>query len=113
ATCDAAGNRTISLSQQRFFLRRPSISAASAHATDWKVPLQVRTAANGTPHALLLTQNAQTAPGGSCRDPLSVDADAIGFYRVQYDEATLATNTRNFGALADGDRIAMLDDEWA
>jgi aminopeptidase N len=113
ATCDAAGNRTISLSQQRFLLRRVSNPAANPHVQNWQVPLQVRTGATGKTHSLLLTQNAQTAPAGSCRDPLSVDADAIGFYRVQYDEATLATNTRNFGALADGDRIAMLDDEWA
>jgi aminopeptidase N len=61
----------------------------------------------------LLTKNAQTAPAGSCHDPLSVDADAIGFYRVQYDGATLATNTRNFGTLPDADRIALLDDQWA
>ncbi len=113
ATCDVAGNRTISLSQRRFLLRQPTNSASDSHAPDWKVPLQIRTAANGMPHALLLTQNGQTAAAGSCHDPLSVDAGAIGFYRVQYDDATLATNTRNFGALPDGDRIALLDDQWA
>jgi aminopeptidase N len=113
ATCDAAGNRTISLSQQRFLLRRPSNSVEKSPDLDWKVPLQIRAAANGTPHSVLLTQNGQTAPAGSCHDPLSVDADAIGFYRVQYDAPTLATNTHSFGALPDGDRIALLDDQWA
>jgi aminopeptidase N len=113
ATCDAAGNRTISLSQRRFLLRHASNSAADSHALDWKVPLQIRTSASGMPSALLLKQSAQTAPAGSCHDPLSVDAGAIGFYRVQYDDATLATNTRNFGALPHGDRIALLDDQWA
>jgi aminopeptidase N len=42
-----------------------------------------------------------------------VNANAIGYYRTQYDAATLATNTRSFGRLADADRIAMLDDQWA
>jgi aminopeptidase N len=113
ATCDATGNRSISLSQRRFLLRRPTNTAADSHPLQWQVPLQIRTAANGTPYTLLLTQNAQTAPAGSCSDPLSVDAGAIGFYRVEYDAATLATNTRNLGALSDGDRIALLDDQWA
>ena len=30
-----------------------------------------------------------------------------------YDAATLAANTRAFGTLPDGDRIALLDDQWA
>jgi hypothetical protein len=44
---------------------------------------------------------------------LSVNAGAIGFYRTQYDHATLLTNTKNFGSLPDTDRIALLDDQWA
>jgi aminopeptidase N len=113
ATCDASGNRSISLSQRRFLLRPPSNSAAGSHAADWQVPLQIRTAASSTPRSVLLTQSGQMAPAGSCRDPLSVDAGAIGFYRVQYDDATLATNTHDFSSLPDGDRIALLDDQWA
>ena len=62
---------------------------------------------------MLLTHDGQQAAAGSCQEPLSVDAGAIGYYRVQYDPATLAINTRGFGTVPDGDRIAMLDDQWA
>ena len=111
AHCDAAGKRTISLSQRRFMLR----PAADGHAQSatWSVPLQIRAGAQSAPQALLLTRDAQTAPAGSCQDSLSVNADAIGYYRVQYDAATLAANTHAFGTLAGADRIAMLDDQWA
>ena len=44
---------------------------------------------------------------------MSLNADAIGFYRVSYDQSTLETNTREFDRLPSGDRIALLDDLWA
>jgi len=37
----------------------------------------------------------------------------VGYFRVQYDAATLALNTHAFGNLPDADRIALLDDQWA
>jgi len=109
--CDAAGKRTVTLSQKRFFLRAPADSAAQVG--HWSVPLQVRTGAQGKPQAVLLTKDGQTVPAGSCQEPLSADAGAIGYYRVQYDAPTLALNTRGFNTLQDGDRIALLDDQWA
>jgi aminopeptidase N len=106
-----AGRRTLSLSQRRFFLSPPADhSLAAAH---WSVPLQIRAAPGEAPRAVLLTHDGQQVPAGSCQEPLSVDAGAIGYYRVQYDPATLALNTRGFDTLPDGDRIALLDDQWA
>jgi aminopeptidase N len=109
--CDAAGKRTVTLTQKRFFLRTPA--DAAAQVGHWSVPLQLRAGAQGTSRALLLTQEGQSVAAGSCQEPLSADADAIGYYRVQYDAATLAANTRAFSTLPDGDRIALLDDQWA
>lgn len=108
--CDAAGKRTVTLSQKRFFLHTPS--DAAAQVGHWSVPLQLRSG-SGTAHAVLLTQDGQSVAAGSCQEPLSADADAIGYYRVQYDAATLAANTHAFSTLPDGDRIALLDDQWA
>jgi len=110
ARCEA-GRRTISLSQQRFFLMAPADRALQS--ARWSVPLQIRADPRHAPRAVLLTREGQQAPAGSCQDPLSVDADAIGYYHVQYDPATLAINTRAFDTLPDGDRIALLDDQWA
>ena len=111
AQCDAQGNRTISLSQQRFL--EHAAAAGSATASHWRVPLVVRSGVGGETHSVLLTGDKQTAPAGHCQEPLTVDAGAVGYFRVKYDATTLATNTRNFEGLPDGDRIALLDDQWA
>jgi len=106
ASC-AGGARTITLTQQRFLLQ-----AAAHDGGHWSIPLRIR-AGSAAPRAELLTRDAEKSTGGRCDEPLSVNADAIGFYRVKYDAATLAANTRTFGAVPDGDRIALLDDGWA
>ena len=109
--CDSAGHRTVTFSQKRFFLRTPA--DAAAQVARWSVPLQLRAGAQGSVHAVLLTKDGDSVAAGSCQEPLSADAGAIGYYRVQYDAATLAANTRAFDTLQDGDRIALLDDQWA
>jgi len=106
ASC-ARGARTITLAQRRFLLQ-----AAAEDGGHWSIPLRIR-AGSEAPRAQLLTRDGEQSGGGRCSEPLSVNADAIGFYRVKYDAATLAANTRAFGAMADGDRIALLDDSWA
>jgi aminopeptidase N len=68
---------------------------------------------SGPAKAVLLTGARQQIEAGTCQDTLTVNADAIGYFRVAYDPATLARNTARFTTLTDGDRIAMLDDQWA
>jgi aminopeptidase N len=108
ATCDAAGNRTISLAQRRFLMR-----GSDGANERWSIPVDVKADARASAVPLLLQTDGQTTPAGRCGDPLILNPDAIGFYRVSYDPATLAANTKAFGTLANGDRIAMLDDQWA
>jgi aminopeptidase N len=108
ASCDAAGARTLAVSQKRFLLRGVDKDNAS-----WKIPLQIRSGSDATAQPLLLTQQNQIAQAGRCDEPLSANAGALGFYRTRYDAATLAVNTKNFGRLPDTDRIALLDDQWA
>jgi aminopeptidase N len=106
AACAADGARTLHLTQTRFLSQ-----GGSAEASHWSIPLVLRIGSHGQPQAQLSSGDAVAA--GGCTDPLSVNADAIGYYRVQYDAATLKTNTAHFGELPDGDRIALLDDQWA
>ncbi|MFI4867795.1 MAG: M1 family metallopeptidase [Steroidobacterales bacterium] len=108
ASCDPAGARTIALSQQRFLLR-----GTAAHDAKWRIPLRVRSGAAGAPLSVLLTHDGQKLPAGRCGEPLTVNADAIGFYRSRYDAPTFIANARNFAASPDADRIALLDDQWA
>jgi aminopeptidase N len=106
ATCAADGARTLHLTQTRFLSE-----GGAAEESHWSIPLVLRIGSHGQPQAQLSSGDAIAA--GACADPLSVNADAIGYYRVQYDAATLKTNTAHFGELPNGDRIALLDDQWA
>jgi len=106
AACSADGARTLHLTQTRFLSE-----GGSTEASHWSIPLVLRIGIHGQPQPQLIGGDAVAA--GACTDPLSVNADAIGYYRVEYDAATLKTNTAHFGELPDGDRIAMLDDQWA
>ena len=110
-TCGTAGRRTALLTQQRFLLQGLETGNDKGKGS-WQVPLQVRSG-SGPAKAVLLTAAKQRIEAGTCGDTLTVNADAIGYYRVSYDPATLAVNTGKFTTLTDGDRIAMLDDQWA
>jgi aminopeptidase N len=107
ASCDAAGNRSVALTQQRFMQRGLGSGEGS-----WTVPLQVRSG-SGAARAVRLDGSASGIAAGRCDEPLSINANAVGYYRSSYDAATLARNTQAFGSMADGDRIALLDDQWA
>ena len=105
--CGAGNARTLILNQHRFLLQ-----GADHDATHWRIPLRIRVG-EGAARSELLTSDGQRSAAGRCDEPLSVNADAIGFFRVKYDPATLAADTRAFAHLPDGDRIALLDDAWA
>jgi aminopeptidase N len=107
AACDSSGNRSVTLRQKRFLL-----NGGSANAAEWQVPLRIRTGTAAARTVLLDTQEQKTA-AGRCDEALTVNADAVGYYRVQYDADTLAVNTRLFQSAVDGDRIALLGDQWA
>ena len=112
AVCDPSGKRSVTLSQKRFLLNGAGENGAGANAVQWQVPLRIRTG-TGAPRNVLLGAQDQKIAAGSCDEALSLNADAVGYYRVQYDAATLAVNTRLFPSAVDGDRIALLDDQWA
>jgi aminopeptidase N len=107
ATCDSSGNRGVTLRQKRFLL-----DGGSSDGAQWQVPLRIR-AGSAAPRAVLLDTQGQKIAAGRCDEALSVNADAIGYYRVRYDADTLAVNARLFPSAVDGDRIALLDDQWA
>ena len=108
ATCDAGGARTLSLAQQRFL-----VDGTDARHPRWPVPLTVRIGAAGAVEHVLLVDDGQTIAAGTCGEPVSLNANATGYYRVAYDPATFGVNRDAFGTLPDGDRIAMIDDQWA
>ena len=108
AACDAAGNRTIALSQKRFLL-----SGSDPTNPRWNVPMHVASGANGAAQSVLLSADGRTLAAGRCDEPLRANAGDVGYYRVAYDAATLATDQRAFGTLPEADKIVLLDDQWA
>ncbi len=106
--CDAAGARSLSLSQHRFLL-----TGEDKAALRWSVPLQIRSGAQGETHSLLFSADGQSVAVGRCGEPLSVNADGVGYFRASYDAPTIAANAHSFASLPNGDKIAMLDDQWA
>ena len=108
ASCDSKGARTIGLSQQRFL--KNGTDSRHAH---WRIPLRIRTDFAVAPHYEVLADDGQTVPAGHCDEPLSLNADDIGYYRVKYDGGTFRNNLAAFPRMPDADRIALLDDEWA
>ncbi len=108
AQCDASGKRSLTLTQKRFLLE--GNDTGHSH---WRVPMRVRAGANAVPQPLLFVEPGQKVSAGRCDQPLSLTPDAIGFYRVAYDDRTLETDRLAFSGMPDGDRIALLDDQWA
>ncbi len=108
ASCGTSGTRTVVLTQQRFLL-----SGSDPAYPRWNVPLQMRSGSHGSVRRVLFTTDGQKVATGRCGEPLSANAGTVGFYRVAYDDATLQTNQRAFTSLPDGDKIALLDDQWA
>ena len=106
--CDSTGRRSVTLVQKRFLLE-----GEDAGHSRWRVPLRVRTGAAGIPVPQLLTADGQRVDAGRCDEALSLNPDAIGFYRVAYDEKTLKIDQASFAGLPGADRIALLDDQWA
>lgn len=108
AHCDAQGQRSVTLEQRRFLLE-----GEDPGHSHWRIPLRVRAGISALPRPLLLTEDGQRVEAGRCDEPLSLSPEAIGFYRVAYDDTTLEADRLAFPTLPSGDRIALLDDQWA
>jgi hypothetical protein len=90
----------------------PAVGQRSAHQ-HWNIPLRVRIGADGARAIAAVQKDGKRAPAGRCDQALSINANADGFFRTAYDAATLRTNAQQFRSLPPGDRIALLDDQWA
>jgi puromycin-sensitive aminopeptidase len=110
--------RTLRLAQRRFFAE-PGAEARvpGASETRWLVPLVIRyrdTA--GVKEQTVLLSDAEARVALEARGAVSWcmgNADARGFYRVAYDDATLARLLPAVGELAPAERVVLISDLWA
>jgi aminopeptidase N len=109
ADCGPGQQRKIRVTQERYL-----DTGSDPKALRWNVPIRLRSGINGQPHSILIGSDAPAVlAAGRCDEPLSVNADAIGYYRVKYEPAILASDLNAFGQLPMADRIALLDDQWS
>jgi aminopeptidase N len=109
ASCDA-GKRTLSLSQKRYLFDASSDSGT----TVWQIPMNVEIdARDPKPVAFLMSGKTTELDGGRCEDPLVLNGNDVGYYRVSYDAATQSTQRASFSTLSVADRLGLLDDSWA
>ena len=100
---------TIRLSQERF--RYDGVQSGET----WGVPIVLKTFRDGTPSTLrvLLSNNTTDLDVGE-HDAVLVNAEASGFYRVSYDEASRAAlMTQRPGDIKPIERYGIIDDAWA
>ena len=105
ATC-RNGKRTVHLTQHRY-----SVDGASDAAV-WQIPLHMQIAPGKAADVLMTARSASFA-AGSCAQPLVLNGNALGYFRVRYDAGERALQQRHFRSLPVADRIGLLGDSWA
>ena len=97
------GKQSIALRQQSF--------AASPHS--WLVPVTIgRARARRSGESFLLREENEIF-FGACGEPIKVNFDDSGYYRVEYDAASTSALWKSFAFFNSADRMSLLDDMWA
>jgi aminopeptidase N len=103
--CDN-GKRKVTLSQEQFRLDEPATEKRL-----WHVPLQVGTV-NGKAWYTLLSGQSTTITQAGCDGTLVVDPHSVGFFRIQYDQASFDALAAQAPRLPDTTRLKLLTDTW-
>jgi aminopeptidase N len=101
------GKRKVTLSQEQFRLDEPALEKRL-----WNVPLQVGTV-NGKAWYTLLSGPTATVTQASCDGTLVVDPYSVGFFRVQYDQASFDALAAQAAKLPDTTRLKFQSDSWS
>ena len=99
------GKRDITLSQEQFRLDEPATAQRL-----WHVPVQVGKVDGKSAYTLLT--GASTTVSQSCDGVLVVDPASVGFFRVQYDQASFDALAGQVTKLPDATRLKLQADAW-
>ncbi|HEX6703829.1 MAG TPA: M1 family metallopeptidase [Albitalea sp.] len=101
------GRSRVHLAQRRFVTPGTAPAAGS-----WKVPVRLRQGRRVITTLLEAPQGSIDV--GPCSDePVIVNADGAGFYRVAYEPRLRQALTQRFARLAPADRVTLLSDSFA
>src|SRR5450755_2659576 len=83
---------------------------------EWKIPLtyrEVQTAAAGPASVFLLEGESGVLPDVRPDQSVKLNADGIGYYRVQYEPVLFAKLLRSVVQLPEADQVNLVGDTWA
>ncbi len=108
---------SVSLSQRRFFRDRAAFAVGAPQL--WQVPVCLRSAVSLLPpvadtQCVLLTERTQSFRLKNLPPPVLLNAGQMGYYRVVYPPEVLGELSRSAETkLSPGERIGLVNDEWA
>jgi aminopeptidase N len=105
------GTTTLTLTSERF-LTAPGAPVTPRNPT-WQIPVCLKTPA-GTNSCQVVSGPAATltVPGSSCAPWVFLNAGASGYFRTAYPPETLRALSADIDALAETERLSLLNDEW-
>ncbi len=101
------GHATISLTQDRFAIHDPHPTPLT-----WTIPVTLGAPGTATQRVLLGGQ-PETLKLASCAAPIKANLGENGYYRTQYDAASLKILAANLPNLAPVDRANLVGDQFA
>ncbi len=101
------GKRKITLTQEQFRLDEPAPEKRL-----WTIPVQIGVV-NGKADYTLLSEASATVTRPNCDGTLVLDPWSVGYYRVQYDQASFDALAGQVRKLPDATRLKLLGDTWA
>jgi aminopeptidase N len=101
------GHSQITLTQDRFTIHDPHPKALT-----WTIPVTLGTPGAAAQH-VLLTDAPATVKLASCTAPVKVNLGEDGYYRTQYDAASLKPLQAVFAKMSAADRANLLGDQFA
>jgi aminopeptidase N len=105
-TCDG-GKAAIALAEDRFTINDPHPARLS-----WNIPVTAGAPGEAPRHVLLAAQGA-SLPLPACDAPVKLNWGEDGYYRTEYDAASLKLLSAAFRSLSAADRANLLGDQFA
>src|SRR6266700_3174837 len=103
----------VTVSQQRFFADPNDAPGTSDSRELWSIPICIKSTAS-KPFCQIFSQGRQTVPFTGCSPWVFTNANAVGYYRTQYDDDTLQKlNTVAMTELSTAERTSLINDESA
>ncbi len=107
ARSGSGGDCQVTLTQGRFTIHDPHPKPET-----WTIPVTLGAPGTASQH-LLLTSAPATVPLADCSAALKANLGEEGYYRTQYDTASLQALTRVLPELSQTDRANLLGDQFA